>query len=142
LCFKCFGSIFPGDLLGKSLDLDRSLEFWAGIALVCAVLGKVTHFRDDSEAHCAVLGLDPGFGEARDCDTLLEGAVVFFAASFKDVTLGCGNDAGESGRLARVDGEAKLPFTDDAGRRAPGRRTCFSLFFGTLTGVPGLKFCF
>lgn len=102
----------------------------------------MTHFLPDSDAHFAVLGLAAGFREVREDNALLEGAFTFFAMPFKDVTLGCRSEAGESGRLERVDREAKLPFTDEAGRHAPGRCTCLSLPFGTLTGVPGFKFCF
>lgn len=108
----------------------------------------MTHFPAGSDAQCIVLDkagvvlFPAGFKEARESDAVLGGACGFCALPFEDATLAWDSDAGDSGSFERVDREAGLPFPEDAGGNAPGGRTCFSLLFGTLAGVPGFKFCF
>lgn len=116
--------------------------------MVVAVLGNVTHFLTDSDAHRAELEeagaelLPPEFEEATGEDTLWGAVYGVFALPFEDVTLGWENDAGESGSLERVVREARLPFVGTAAGIAPGGRACLSLLFGALAGVPGFKVCF
>ena len=95
MCFKCFGSVFPEHLFGRSVDSGISLDFWAGTRLVLGVLGDEIHFLNDSDTQDAAaldkagekVLLPTGFKEACEDDALLEGACGFFVMPFEDASL-------------------------------------------------------
>lgn len=94
MCFKCFGSVLPEHLFGKSVDSGTPLDFWAGINLAFRVLGDEISFLNDTDTQGAVLDkageemlLLTGFKEASEDDALFEGACGFFIMPFEDLSL-------------------------------------------------------
>lgn len=149
MCFKCFGSVFPGHLLADTADLGKALELWAAVSLALGVWGEETHFLKDSDTQGA--GLDKagedvlfptGFKGAKEEDVLLEGACGVLVMPFEDLSWRCDAAAGEFGNLERTAGELGwVPFKEEQDN-ASGEWSCFSLLLAMLTGVPGFNFCF
>lgn len=150
MCFKCFGSVFPEHLFGKSVDSGTAFDFWAGISLAFGVLGDEMHFLNDADTQGAVLDkagegvLSPtNFTKASEDAASCGGACGFFVTPLEDLSLRREDAAGELSTFERTDTEPGLPaFREAAGGGTPAGRACFSLPRGALTGVPGLDFSF